>query len=84
MTKKQKSQDELNDEAIDLLSSDAADDFARALDRCGWMIVPRPDLVADMAEVQLALGSWQMNAPGETPAWATPWDGLDNNGVDDN
>jgi hypothetical protein len=73
MTTKQKSEDELNDEAIDLLSSAAADKFARALDRCGWMIVTNPELAAEYAAARLALGPWFMNGPGECPAWAEPW-----------
>jgi hypothetical protein len=64
--KKQKSEDELNDEAADLLMSFEADEFARALDRLGWMIVVQSD------GNPLAKHRWSMNQPGEYPSWAEP------------
>ena len=49
-------------EALTLLMSPAADEFAIALDRCGWMIVQQP---------QFGDRRWFMNYPSDTcPEWA--------------
>lgn len=49
-------------EALTLLMSPAADEFAIALDRCGWMIVPQP---------QFGQRRWFMNRPSNAcPEWA--------------
>jgi hypothetical protein len=48
--------------ALTLLMSPAADEFAIALDRCGWMIVPQP---------QFGDRRWFMNYPSDAcPGWA--------------
>jgi hypothetical protein len=48
--------------ALTLLMSSAADQFAIALDRCGWMIVQQP---------QFGDCRWFMNYPSEAcPDWA--------------
>jgi hypothetical protein len=65
--------DEL-DEALELLCSPAADDFARALDRCGWMIVGKPELVAQDEARGVRPRRWSIFR-GECPSWAEPWDG---------
>jgi hypothetical protein len=50
------------DEREDLLCSPAADEFAKALDYCGWMIVLKPQYVGDR---------WRLNRPSaDCPAWA--------------
>jgi hypothetical protein len=75
MKTKQKSEDQLNDEALSLLLSAKADEFTRALDRHGWMIVCKPEIAAlHAAEGAPPLGPWPMNGPGECPDWAMPWD----------
>jgi hypothetical protein len=49
-------------EALTLLMSPAADEFAIALDRCGWMIVQQP---------QFGDRRWFMNCPSDAcPEWA--------------
>ena len=49
-------------EALTLLMSPAADEFAIALDRCGWMIVQQP---------QFGDRRWFMNYPSDVcPEWA--------------
>ena len=48
--------------ALTLLMSPAADEFAIALDRCGWMIVQQP---------QFGDRRWFMNYPSDAcPEWA--------------
>jgi hypothetical protein len=48
--------------ALTLLMSSAADEFAIALDRCGWMIVQQP---------QFGERRWFMNHPSDgCPEWA--------------
>jgi len=48
--------------ALTLLMSPAADEFAIALDRCGWMIVQQP---------QFGDRRWFMNHPSDAcPEWA--------------
>ena len=48
--------------ALTLLMSPAADEFAIALDRCGWMIVQQP---------QFGDRRWFMNYPSDVcPEWA--------------
>jgi hypothetical protein len=48
--------------ALTLLMSHAADEFAIALDRCGWMIVQQP---------QFGDRRWFMNYPSDAcPEWA--------------
>jgi hypothetical protein len=48
--------------ALTLLMSSAADEFAIALDRCGWMIAKQP---------QFGDGRWFMNCPSDAcPEWA--------------
>jgi hypothetical protein len=50
-------------EALTLLMSPAADEFAIALDRCGWMIVQQP---------QFGDRRWFMNCPSDaSPEWLT-------------
>ena len=54
------------DTASDLLSSPAADDFAKALDLCGWMIVCKPEFFDSWRPPR-----WPMNKPSrDCPAWA--------------
>ncbi len=46
-----------------LFGSDFADDFAKALDKMGWMIIRQPRHPDDLR--------WNMNLPsGNCPAWA--------------
>jgi hypothetical protein len=60
---RQKTEDELDDDALALLLSPAADRFALALDRMGWMIVRQPGLD----------GRWFMQKPPKRcPDWADP------------
>ena len=60
---RRKTEDELDGDACDLLCSWAADRFALALDRMGWMIVRQPGLE----------GRWFMNRPTKRcPSWADP------------
>jgi hypothetical protein len=55
------------DEALALLFSPEADDFARALDMLGWMIVVRPEYVYDDG----SSARWLMNEPSDNcPDWA--------------
>jgi hypothetical protein len=72
--KKQKSEEELDFEAADLISSAYADKFARALDRCGWQIIVKPEVGAEHAAVESPPGRWPMSTPGYCPAWAEPFD----------
>jgi hypothetical protein len=44
------------DEREELLISPAADEFAKALDHCGWMIVPEP-------QPRFAGDRWRLNRP---------------------
>jgi hypothetical protein len=53
--------------AFDLLCSPEADDFARALDLHGWMIVVKPQYVFDDG----SSARWLMNEPSDNcPGWA--------------
>jgi hypothetical protein len=53
--------------AFDLLCSPEADDFARALDLQGWMIVVKPEYLFDDGSG----ARWLMNEPSDNcPAWA--------------
>ena len=76
MTKKHYDEhwNELDEEATDLLNSAAADEFARALDRGGWMIIRKPFVVWPKVPQFSGgpLDSWEMNGPGECPVWAEP------------
>ena len=66
--KKQKTQEELDGEALDLLMSHDADRFALALDRHGWMIVLQPENADENRPSR-----WFMNGTTkECPPWADP------------
>jgi hypothetical protein len=62
-----KTEDELDDDAMNVLCCADADKFARALDRCGWQIVVKPKI--DNGQ------RWQMYGPGPCPEWADPRSG---------
>jgi hypothetical protein len=62
---RQKTEDELDSDALALLLSPSADRFALALDRMGWMIVPQPGAQSHKR--------WFMNTPPKhCPDWADP------------
>jgi hypothetical protein len=66
---KRKPKSSLIDDARDLLINAAADDFARALDLCGWMIVPQPEYAS--YPDGLWKPKWRMNHRSpDCPAWA--------------
>jgi predicted Zn-ribbon and HTH transcriptional regulator len=71
---KKKTQEELDDEASDLLCSAVADKFARALNRQGWMIVLQPEVAAAQTCGLRKFVRWPMDGPGECPVWAEPWE----------
>jgi hypothetical protein len=65
MTSELKTEYELADEASELLDCPEVDEFVRALDRLGWMIVVKPEIAATNGDRR-----WLMNGPGPCPAWA--------------
>src|SRR5262245_64963896 len=66
---KRKPKSSLVDDARDLLINAAADDFARALDLCGWMIVPQPEYAS--YPDGLWKPKWRMNySSPDCPVWA--------------
>ena len=69
---KRKTEDEQDDDAVKLLGSPTADRFARALDRCGWMITLQPEARHVLAAWGAEELRWIMSTPGPCPAWAAP------------
>jgi hypothetical protein len=60
-------QEHREQEAMDLICSAAADDFARALDLLGWKIVRQDEVRGGVVHL------WPMNGtPGYCPQWADP------------
>jgi hypothetical protein len=61
------SDDDMSDDDVELLWSLEGDEFARALDRAGWMIVPKTDDASGAGPT----GRWWMSERrDDCPSWS--------------